>query len=228
VKNPKELSKADQIALWRVFNEAVTLAVSLGHSRDAHGLNALQRTHPREVLAAKKAVNHLLLSNHGIVVKQAKYYKGHCFSMAELIQIGNVGLAKALWYYNPDKEVKTGHSVAKFGSYAFFWIRAELIMAITKDRKIYVPNSQKNPAYKYSFVSQCLLSPSEMEANDDDRHTLDEILSNYSKEDIEALYSLVATHKEKKQYDKTHNISYKDALERGTVILEDIKKTYVQ
>ncbi|MGL5076366.1 MAG: hypothetical protein ACRDBG_11125 [Waterburya sp.] len=170
-------TKDEQIALWRQFNNGVTYAESLGLSRDFNGFSQLKNLCPKVYREAKQALDTLVWSTQGIVAKQANYYSGYCFDLQELMQIGNAGVVYAAWKYNPDRPVESGKSIAKFTSYAYFWIRASIVNAISKDRMIYVPHTQKDTKYLYSFIPSEIMSEGVIDdVSTDDTKLVDSIL----------------------------------------------------
>jgi RNA polymerase sigma-32 factor len=64
-----------------------------------------------------RAAHRLVTANLRFVVKVAYEYRSYCFSMADLIQEGNLGLMKAVQKFDPDKGIR-------LISYAVWWIRA--------------------------------------------------------------------------------------------------------
>ena len=73
----------------------------------------------------EEAKNKLIKSNLRFVVSIAKKYQTSGISLLDLINEGNMGLIKAAEKFDPDKEVH-------FISYAVWWIRQAIILAISQ------------------------------------------------------------------------------------------------
>ncbi len=78
----------------------------------------------------KKALGNLIESNLKFVVSYVKKYRGMGLGLPDLINEGNLGLIEAAKRFNPAKNVK-------FISYAVWWIRQAIIVALTKYSRIY-------------------------------------------------------------------------------------------
>ncbi len=71
------------------------------------------------------AQNEILTSNLRFVFNIASRYKGQGAAISDLISEGNLGLAKAIQKFNPEKDVK-------FISYAVWWVRNSMQEFIKK------------------------------------------------------------------------------------------------
>ena len=81
----------------------------------------------------KAAQDKLINANLRFVIRIAKKYQGQGLPLEDLISEGNVGLLKALKHYDPDRGFH-------FISYAVWWIRQSILMAIAeKSRFIRIP-----------------------------------------------------------------------------------------
>lgn len=84
-----------------------------------------------DVAAKEKFIN----SNLRLVIKIAKKYCGKAeVPFADLIQEGNYGLLKAYDKYEIDKGFK-------FSTYAVYWIKQSIILAIEKSRTVRIPKN---------------------------------------------------------------------------------------
>ena len=77
----------------------------------------------------KKARERLITANLRFVVKIAKKYQGHGLPLSDLINEGNIGLMKAVNYFDVDR----GYH---FITYAVWWIKSSILNAIAKKGKI--------------------------------------------------------------------------------------------
>ena len=74
----------------------------------------------------------LILSNQPLVLFIAKKYHIPGLPLKDLVQEGNIGLMKAAESFDPSK--------GKFGTYAFWWVRAHILKAIEKNRLVHMPS----------------------------------------------------------------------------------------
>ena len=75
--------------------------------------------------AREKLINH----NLRLVLGIARRYMNKGLSLEDLIQEGNIGLIKAVDKIDPEKE-------ARFATYASFWIRQSILLAIANQARI--------------------------------------------------------------------------------------------
>jgi RNA polymerase primary sigma factor len=111
------------------------------------------------VLKAQKgdllAQDKLISSNLKFVVAIAKQYIGQGFALEDLISEGNVGIVKAIEYYNPTHGTK-------FLTYASWWIRQSILSALTEqNRQVRLPANRIGILQQYNKV----ISQMEQELN---------------------------------------------------------------
>ncbi len=128
----------------------------------------------------KEALNKLIQSNLKFVVKIATRYQNRGLSLSELISEGNIGLIKAVEKFDPEKDIK-------LISYAIWWIRQRIMLAISeKSSMIRVPLGKSSQANKLKAVSDKMFSitgvaPSDNELSeilDIDTKMIDSLRSN--------------------------------------------------
>lgn len=79
-------------------------------------------------LGDRKAKEKLIECNLKFVVTVAKQYQNQGISLEDLINIGNIGLIKAVENFNPDKNFK-------LISYAVWWIRQAILRALSEQSR---------------------------------------------------------------------------------------------
>jgi RNA polymerase primary sigma factor len=79
----------------------------------------------------------LILSNQPLVFFIAKKYHVPGLPLKDLVQEGNIGLMKAAETFDPAK--------GKFGTYAFWWIKAYILRAIEESWLVHVPSWREEP-----------------------------------------------------------------------------------
>lgn len=90
----------------------------------------------------KTAIEKIILSNLRFVVEIASKYRGMGVPIEDLINEGNIGLMKAIKYFDPKKGVK-------FLSYAIWWIRQSIMKALDeRSQLIRIPSDQKTKIRK--------------------------------------------------------------------------------
>ena len=90
----------------------------------------------------KTAIEKIILSNLRFVVEIASKYRGMGVPIEDLINEGNIGLMKAIRYFDPNKGVK-------FLSYAIWWIRQSIMKALDeRSQLIRIPSDQKTKIRK--------------------------------------------------------------------------------
>ncbi len=78
----------------------------------------------------KTAINELIVTNLRLVVKIAMDFRSYWKDdFLDLVQEGNIGLAKAVRKFDPDKKVK-------FSYYASFWIRAYIMKYLMDNKRL--------------------------------------------------------------------------------------------
>ena len=81
------------------------------------------------------AMQELVLSNQPLVFFIAKKYCVPGLPLRDLVQEGNIGLMKATENFDPSK--------GKFGTYAFWWVKAYILRAIRQNWLVHVPSRQQ-------------------------------------------------------------------------------------
>lgn len=79
----------------------------------------------KDINSAKRLVE----SNLNYVIKVANNYSGYGFFVKDLIQVGVIGLMKAVRNFDPDKKIR-------LISFAIYWIKSEIHEYIIKNLKI--------------------------------------------------------------------------------------------
>lgn len=74
----------------------------------------------------------LILSNQPLVFFIAKKYHTPGLPLMDLVQEGNIGLMRATEDFDPSK--------GRFGTYAFWWVKAYILKAIKKNWLVHVPS----------------------------------------------------------------------------------------
>jgi RNA polymerase primary sigma factor len=83
----------------------------------------------------QSAREELILSNQPLVLFIAKKYHIPGLPLKDLVQEGNIGLMKAVESFDPSK--------GKFGTYAFWLVKAHILKAIEKNWLVHVPSGQE-------------------------------------------------------------------------------------
>jgi len=105
----------------------------------------------------------LVRSNLRLVVKIAKDYAGRDLGLAELVEEGNLGLIKAVDYFDPDRGVR-------FSSYAAWWIRQTIKRALLMNTQpIHIPT------YMMALINHWRHTATEVENTMGRAHTIKEI-----------------------------------------------------
>ena len=94
----------------------------------------------------------LVRSNLRLVVNIAKRYGGRGISLGDLIEEGNLGLIKAVDYFDPERGTR-------FSTYAAWWIKQSIKRALLENvQPIHVPT------YMVALINQWRHTASEMES----------------------------------------------------------------
>lgn len=102
-------------------------------SKDEEYLLARAYRDKNDIFSAKKLVE----SNLNYVVKIAKNYDGYGIIIKDLVQVGVLGLMKAVQKFDPEKKVR-------LISFAIYWIKSEMHEYILKNLKIVKIAKTKN------------------------------------------------------------------------------------
>ncbi|HSW00088.1 MAG TPA: sigma-70 family RNA polymerase sigma factor [Sedimentisphaerales bacterium] len=105
----------------------------------------------------------LVRSNLRLVVNIAKKYGGRGMSLGDLIEEGNLGLIKAVDYFDPDRGTR-------FSTYAAWWIKQSIKRALLENiQPVHVPT------YMVSLINQWRHAASEVEGRVGRKLTLEEM-----------------------------------------------------
>ncbi len=109
------------------------------------------------------AREHLVRSNLRLVVNIAKKYGGRGMSLGDLIEEGNLGLIKAVDYFDPDRGTR-------FSTYAAWWIKQSIKRALLENvQPVHVPT------YMVTLISQWRHVAAEVESRIGRKMTLEEM-----------------------------------------------------
>jgi RNA polymerase sigma factor (sigma-70 family) len=105
----------------------------------------------------------LVRSNLRLVVNIAKKYAGRGMSLGDLIEEGNLGLIKAVDYFDPDRGTR-------FSTYAAWWIKQSIKRALLENvQPVHVPT------YMVALISQWRHTAAEVEGRIGRRLALEEM-----------------------------------------------------
>jgi RNA polymerase primary sigma factor len=105
----------------------------------------------------------LVRSNLRLVVNIAKKYGGRGMSLGDLIEEGNLGLIKAVDYFDPDRGTR-------FSTYAAWWIKQSIKRALLENiQPVHVPT------YMVSLINQWRHAASEIEGRVGRKLTIEEM-----------------------------------------------------
>jgi RNA polymerase primary sigma factor len=113
----------------------------------------------------KAAMDKLVTANLRFVVSVAKQYQSQGMSLSDLINEGNLGLIKAAEKFDETKGFK-------FISYAVWWIRQSIMMALAENvRTVRIPFNQINALVRIRRVQQQFEQQYEREPNQQELST---------------------------------------------------------
>ncbi len=105
----------------------------------------------------------LVRSNLRLVVNIAKKYGGRGMSLGDLIEEGNLGLIKAVDYFDPDRGTR-------FSTYAAWWIKQSIKRALLENvQPVHVPT------YMVALINQWRHTSSEIEGRIGRKLTIEEM-----------------------------------------------------
>ena len=105
----------------------------------------------------------LVRSNLRLVVNIAKKYAGRGMSLGDLIEEGNLGLIKAVDYFDPNRGTR-------FSTYAAWWIKQSIKRAILENgQPLHIPT------YMVALINQWRRAAAELEARLGHKPTLEEM-----------------------------------------------------
>ncbi|MCX5647172.1 MAG: sigma-70 family RNA polymerase sigma factor [Phycisphaerae bacterium] len=109
------------------------------------------------------AREHLVRSNLRLVVNIAKKYGGRGMALGDLIEEGNLGLIKAVDYFDPDRGTR-------FSTYAAWWIKQSIKRALLENvQPVHVPT------YMVTLISQWRHTAAEVEGRIGRKLTVEEM-----------------------------------------------------
>ncbi|MCU0917979.1 MAG: sigma-70 family RNA polymerase sigma factor [Planctomycetes bacterium] len=109
------------------------------------------------------AREHLVRSNLRLVVNIAKKYAGRGMALGDLIEEGNLGLIKAVDYFDPDRGTR-------FSTYAAWWIKQSIKRALLENvQPVHVPT------YMVTLISQWRHTAAEVESRMGRKLTVEEM-----------------------------------------------------
>jgi RNA polymerase primary sigma factor len=90
------------------------------------------------------AAERLVTANLRFVIAFVKRYQGHGLELGDLVAIGNEGLLRAVWKFDPDRGVK-------FISYAVWWVRQAVLKALAEQtRSVRFPLNQNTAVVRFA------------------------------------------------------------------------------
>ncbi len=138
------------------------LKVEARVARGAYGLYRLEMRHDlltadEEIALARKiragdlgARNLLITKNLRLVADLARQYNFLAMPIDDLIQEGNIGLTRAAEKFDPAFGTR-------FSTYATYWIRQSILMALSKNRFIRIPDEVRRDIKRLQeFEQKCI------------------------------------------------------------------------
>ncbi len=148
---PKGLSAGRERAI--AFD--ITIKEYLKEIDEASLLNAEEERSLGKLVAEEndqQAREQLVRSNLRLVVNIAKKYGGRGMSLGDLIEEGNLGLIKAVDYFDPDRGVR-------FSTYAAWWIKQSIKRALLENvQPVHIPT------YMVALINQWRHTTAELES----------------------------------------------------------------
>ena len=132
------------ITLKDYLEEIDEASLLTGEEEYEYGKRIVEENDPR-------AREQLVRSNLRLVVNIAKKYGGRGMSLGDLIEEGNLGLIKAVDYFDPDRGTR-------FSTYAAWWIKQSIKRALLENvQPVHVPT------YMVTLISQWRHAATEVE-----------------------------------------------------------------
>jgi RNA polymerase primary sigma factor len=142
----------------------------------------------------KEAQDKLINSNLKFVVTIARQYLGQGMPLEDLISEGNLGIIKAIEYYN------TNHDT-KFLTYASWWIRQSILSALTEQNR-----QVRLPANRIGIIQQYNKAVIQMEQELNRSVSDNEVISELGLDASDVV--------------RQFSVSYNVELEEGTTLLD--------
>jgi RNA polymerase sigma factor (sigma-70 family) len=140
----------DQSLLLSAAIEAGRHAASLIETANASATSTHHASDLAQVVADGHAARAIFIeANLGLVITMARRYAGRGVPMADLVQEGTLGLAKAVDRFDHSKGYK-------FSTYATFWIRQGLLNAMNTARMVRRPAHVEDAIRKIHAVKTAL------------------------------------------------------------------------
>jgi RNA polymerase primary sigma factor len=116
VRRQPLLDHPTELRLARLVQQGLQAATESGWARD------------RKLAQAREAKTQLMKANLRLVISIAKKYQGRGLPLEDLIQEGNLGLAKAIDKFDPSRGFR-------FSTYATWWIRQGVVQAVDQQSR---------------------------------------------------------------------------------------------
>jgi RNA polymerase primary sigma factor len=116
VRRQPLLDHPTELRLARLIQQGLQAATESGWVRD------------RKLAQAREAKTQLMKANLRLVISIAKKYQGRGLPLEDLIQEGNLGLAKAIDKFDPGRGFR-------FSTYATWWIRQGVVQAVDQQSR---------------------------------------------------------------------------------------------
>ena len=113
-----------------------------------------------------KSRDELIISNLGLVIKLALYYKDRGLEVDELICEGNKGLITATTKFNHQLD-------NKFSTYAYFWIKQAILAAIENNKQWSSLSIENVMNYENYDEKELIVDMTEFEDNSDSNNLKD-------------------------------------------------------